>query len=338
MSKKPTIYDIAKSLGISPATVSRSLNDHPSISEKTKKKVLEAAKETGYRINKFASNLSLQKSNTIGVIVPRLNSDFMSTVLSGIETIANNAGYNLVISQSLELEEKEKFNTKTLFESGVDALLVSLANETMNYDHFSIFTDRKIPLLFFDRVIDLPNCPTIIIDNEAAGYQATEHLIQQGCKHVIHVSSGLNRSVYKLRYAGYRKALKDADQNFRERVIQVDNFSPPETKKVIDYIKKSEIPIDGIFVSSDSLAVYIIKELRSNGYNVPNDIKVVGFNNDPVAQVITPELSTIEYPGYKMGKLAGRSILSHLSGSINIETADQIILKHRLIIRESSQK
>ncbi|WP_072994312.1 LacI family DNA-binding transcriptional regulator [Pseudozobellia thermophila] len=338
MKKKTTIYDLAKKLGVSPATISRSLNDHPSISIKTKEKVLQAAKETGYRINKFASNLSLQKSNTIGVIVPRLNSDFMSTVLSGIEKIANNAGYNLIISQSLEQEAKEKFNTKTLFESGVDALLVSLANETKNYEHFATFTERKIPLLFFDRVVDLPNCPTIIIDNEAAGYQATEHLIKQGCENIIHVSSGLNRSVYKLRYSGYKKALKEFSTYNREQLVEVGNFSQAEAQKVVDYIQSSKQPVDGVFVSNDNLAVYIIKALLKAGYKIPDQIKIIGFNNDPVTQVISPELSTIDYPGYKMGKLAGQSILSHLNGSINIESADQIILKHELIIRESSQK
>ncbi|WP_209399486.1 LacI family DNA-binding transcriptional regulator [Pseudozobellia sp. WGM2] len=338
MAKKTTIYDLAKKLGVSPATVSRSLNEHPSISIKTKERVLKAAKETGYRINKFASNLSLQKSNTIGVIVPRLNSDFMSTVLSGIEKMVNEAGYNLIISQSLELEAKEKINAKTLFESGVDALLVSLANETEDYDHFTTFTERKIPLLFFDRVFDMPNCPTIIIDNQLAGLEATEHLINQGCQNILHVSGNLKRSVYNLRYKGYRRALEKHGLKGCENLVQISNFKPESVQSVIQYISTSSAPIDGLFVSNDSFAVYCIKALTKKGYRIPEDIKVIGFNNDPVSEVINPELSTIEYPGYKMGVLAGQSILGHLGGSIDIESADQIIIKHKLIIRESSQK
>ena len=337
MGKKVTIYDLAKRLDISPATVSRSLNDHPSISKKTKEKVLSVAKELGYRTNKFAANLSKQKSNTIGVIVPKLNSNFMSTVLSGIEKVANDIGYNLIISQSHESEEKEKLNAKTLFDSGVDALLVSLAYETENYDHFTTFIDRKIPLLFFDRVFDLPNCPTIIIDNEAAGYEATEHLIQKGCKHILHIAGSLKRNVYSERYDGYRKALNQYGLHFaNDNLLEVD-LNVDKIHDVIKHIEGSVNKVDGIFVSNDTFAVYCIKELKKAGYRIPEDIKIIGFNNDPVSEVISPGLTTIEYPGYKMGILAGQSIISHLSGSINIQSADQIILKHKLIVRESTK-
>lgn len=337
MGKKVTIYDLAELLNVSPATVSRSLNNHPSISKRTREKVLSVAKESGYRTNKFAANLSKQKSNTIGVIVPKLNSNFMSTVLSGIENVANDVGYNLIISQSLESEEKEKLNAKTLFDSGVDALLVSLAYETENYDHFTIFTDHKIPLLFFDRVFDLPNCPTILIDNGAAGYEATEHLIAQGCKHILHIAGSLKRNVYSERFSGYRKALKKHLLVYgAENLLEVD-LNIDKIKDVVDHIERSKVKFDGIFVSNDAFAVYCIKELIKVGYRIPQDIKIIGFNNDPVSEVISPSLTTIDYPGYKMGILAGQSIIGHLSGSINIQSADQIIIKHRLIVRESTK-
>lgn len=296
------------------------------------------AKKTGYRTNKFAANLSTQKSNTIGVIVPKLNSDFMSTVLSGIEKVANEAGYNLIISQSLESEEKEKVNTKTLFESGVDALLVSLANETKNYDHFATFTDRKIPLLFFDRVIDLPDCPTILIDNEAAGFTATEHLIERGCRNIMHISGNLNRNAYLKRYQGYKRALEKHGLHYSDHLLYTaPNFETSEVESALEHIEATPSQIDGIFVSNDSFAVYCIKKLVRKGYRIPDDIKIIGFNNDPVCEVISPELSTIDYPGYKMGILAGQSVLGHLKGSINIESADQILIKHKLIARQSTQ-
>ena len=239
MAKKITIYDLAEILKVSAATVSRSLNNHPSISDSTKKRIVDAANKHGYRTNKFAANLRKQKSNTIGIIVPRLNSYFMSTVLAGIEQVANKAGYNLIISQSLESETKEKINAKTLLNSGVDALLVSLAYETTNYDHFKKYTNNKIPLLFFDRVLDLPNCPTIIIDNNAAGYEATNHLIKQGCKNILHISGNLNRRVYKTRFEGYKTALADAGIKFENENLLETDLDSKKITVAIDYIKKN---------------------------------------------------------------------------------------------------
>lgn len=336
MSKKVTIYDLAKMLNVSPATVSRSLNNHHSISEETKKKVIAKANEVGYRTNKFAANLSNQKSNTIGVIVPRLNSYFMSTVLAGIEQVANEVGYNLIISQSLESEEKEIINAKTLLDSGVDALLVSLANDTSNYQHFESYTKRKIPLLFFDRVIDLPNCPTILIDNQAAGYEATKHLIDQGCSNLLHISGNLKRTLYKDRFKGFKNALLENQFEVNKTNILETDLDPKHIQVVIDTIKNSPKKIDGIFVASDNFAANCIKELKKEGFKIPEDIKVVGFNNDPVSEIISPNLSTIEYPGYKMGILAGESIIAHLNGSINLQSTNTILLRHNLIIRESS--
>lgn len=323
-------------LNVSPATVSRSLNNHHSISEETKKKVIAKANEVGYRTNKFAANLSNQKSNTIGVIVPRLNSYFMSTVLAGIEQVANEVGYNLIISQSLESEEKEIINAKTLLDSGVDALLVSLANDTSNYQHFESYTKRKIPLLFFDRVIDLPNCPTILIDNQAAGYEATKHLIDQGCSNLLHISGNLKRTLYKDRFKGFKNALLENQFEVNVTNILETDLDPKHIQVVIDTIKHSTKKIDGIFVASDNFAANCIKELKKEGFKIPEDIKVVGFNNDPVSEIISPNLSTIEYPGYKMGILAGESIIAHLNGSINLQSTNTILLRHNLIIRESS--
>ncbi|RRQ49784.1 LacI family transcriptional regulator [Maribacter algicola] len=338
MSKKITIYDLAELLGLSPATVSRSLNGHPSISDKTKKKVLDLANEKGYRTNKFASNLSKQQSNTIGVIVPRLNSYFMSTVLAGIEQVANKVGYNLIISQSQESEEKEKINASTLLNSGVDALLVSLANESNNYEHFEAFTSRKIPLLFFDRVIDFPNCPTILIDNLAAGFDAGQHLIDQGCRNLLHVSGNLKRSLYADRFKGFKQALLMNGISLHADQLIETGLDPIHIQEVISHIKRAGKKIDGLFVASDSFAAHCIIALQREGYRVPEDIKVVGFNNDPVCEIVSPNLTTIEYPGYKMGTLAGESIIAHLNGNINLQTTNTILVRHKLIIRTSTSK
>ncbi len=149
--KEVTIYDLADKLNISIATVSRALKDDPVVNKKTKKKIFELAEKMGYRSNHFARNLRNQRTETIGVIVPRLNSYFMSTVIAGIESIANSEGYNLIISQSSESEQKEKMSVKTMFNSRVDGLLVSLAYDTNDISHFDQFTKKNIPVIFFDR-------------------------------------------------------------------------------------------------------------------------------------------------------------------------------------------
>lgn len=336
MYKKVTIYDLAKTLNVSPATVSRSLNDHPSISKKTKEKIIAVAKESGYRTNKFAANLSKQKSNTIGVIVPKLSSYFMANVLSGIEKAANAEGYNLIISQSLELEKKEKLNAKTLYDSGVDALMVSLTNETTDYEHFKTFIKREIPLLFFDRVYNLPNCPTVRIDNKTAGYEATEHLISQGCKNILHVSGNLKRNVYSERFSGFKEALEKNGRAFRKSNLLETDLDPKKIDRVVAHLKKTKHKFDGIFLANDTMAVECIKELKKLELKIPQEIKIVGFNNDPISEIISPALTTIDYPGYKLGLLSGQSIISHLNGTINLQSAGSIILKHKLIIREST--
>ena len=336
MQKKITIYDLAKMLNISPGTVSRSLNDHPSISEKTKERVVKKAGELGYKLNKFAANLSKQQTNTIGVIVPRLNSHFMSTILAGIEKIVNEAGYNLIISQSLESMEKEKMNARTLYNSGVDALLVSLAYNTSDYDHFTPYIKNRIPLIFLDRVKDLPNCSTLIIDNKLAGYEATEHLIQQGCKNLLYIGGDLKRNVYSERFKGYREALAHHHIKFRASNLLELDLDPNKAGEVVAHNKNSSDPIDGIFVANDTFAAHCMKELKKENYRIPDDIKIVGFNNDPITELVTPTLSTIDYPGYEMGIMAGQGIISHLKGNLDLQPANSITLRHKLIIRESS--
>jgi len=338
MGKNITIYDLAKQLNVSPGTVSRSLNDHPSISQKTKERVISKARELDYKVNKFAVNLRTQKSKTIGVIIPKLNSYFVSTLLAGIEKVANEAGYNIIISQSLESMEKEKMNAKTLFNSGVDALLVSLAYDTDNYDHFDAYIKSKIPLIFMDRVHNLPNCPTIVIDNVMAGFEATNHLISQGCKNILLVGGHLKRNVYGDRFLGYKKALEQSNQVFKKTNLLETDMEPQNVNDVIAYIKNLKKPVDGLFILSDSFASHCIKELKKENFKIPEDIKVIGFNNDPISELITPTLSTIDYQGYNMGLLAGESIISQLKGNINLQTTNTISLRHQLIIRESSLK
>ncbi|HTE24740.1 LacI family DNA-binding transcriptional regulator [Flavitalea sp.] len=230
-AKEITIYDLAEKLNISVATVSRALKDDPVVSKKTKKKIADLAEALGYRSNHFAHNLRDQCTNNIGVIVPRLNSYFMSAVTAGIESEANNKGYNLIISQSSKSFEKELESTKTMFNNRVDGLLVSLAYDTKRIDHFDVFFKRKIPVIFFDSVIGHEYSPNILIDNRKAAYDVTTHLISQGCKRIVHITAMSNRNVYVDRFHSYKQALQENRIPFRENYVLANNLSQEEGER-----------------------------------------------------------------------------------------------------------
>jgi LacI family transcriptional regulator len=335
--KEITIYDIAESLSLSSATVSRGLKDHPAIRKETKKRILEKAKEMGYRHNHFASNLRRNRTNTIGVIVPRLNSYFMSSVIAGIEKVANEAGYNLVISQSLELEKKETVNIKTMFNSRVDGLLVSLAYDTEDDSHFKPILDKNIPLIFFDRVFEHPLCTSVIIDNHAAGYAMTQHLIGQGCKRIVHITANLKRNVYAERLRGYRQALADNGIPYDEKLIFVNNLTEAACMVAIQSVLKMDPLPDGIFSSNDSSAVVCIRELKKAGIKIPEQIAIGGFNNEPISTVVEPNLTTIHYPGQEMGEVCASILIRKLANPDNADL-NSVVLRHHLIIRDSSRK
>lgn len=334
-TKEITIYDIAEALSLSPATVSRGLKDHPAIRKDTRKRIVDKAREMGYQHNAFASSLRRNKTNTIGVIVPRLNSYFMSTVLAGMEKVANSAGYNLIISQSMESVKKEIANVKTLFNSRVDALLVSLAYDSEDLSHFDMLLDKNIPLIFFDRVFEHPKCTSIVIDNFKAAYEVASHLIAQGCKRIVHISASQKRNVYADRLRGYRQALMDNGLRYDESLVFFNNLSDQAGVEVSEAILKMETLPDGIFSANDACAVSCIRELKQAGVKVPQDIAVAGFNNDPLSKVIEPNLTTVNYPGQEMGEIAGSTLIRRLDRLEGV-TLNTIVLRHDLIVRESS--
>jgi LacI family transcriptional regulator len=334
-NKDVTIYDVAKVLNVSPSTVSRGLKDHPHIRKETKRSIIAMAKEMGYQQNKFASNLRQKHTNTIGVVVPKLDSYFMATVISGIEKMTARSGYGLIISQSQESWKKEISCISTLFNSRVDGMLVSLAFDTKNAEHFNILLEKDIPVVFFDRVTDCNGCISIVIDNYKAGYEATTHLIQQGCERIVHIGGNLLRNVYSERLRGYKQALADNRIEFdQNRVVICDMSGRASTEAAKKILKMLPRP-DGIFTSNDTTAVAAMVELERAGVSVPGDIAVVGFNNEPISKVIRPNLTTVDYPARQIGEIAAASLINKIK---NLESANfsTIILKHNLICRESS--
>jgi LacI family transcriptional regulator len=336
--KEITIYDIAQKLNISPATVSRGLKDNPAISKKTKKRITDAARQMGYRSNTFASNLRRQKTNTIGVIVPRLNSSFMSDALAGMEKMANNSGYNLIIAQSLETEKKEIINAATMFNNRVDGLIVSLSYDTKSIAHFEPFLEKKIPVLFFDRVFAHKNCSVITIDNHKAAYDITSHLISQGCKELMHVTGNLSRNVYSERFEGFKQALSDHKLIFNNKNLITNNLTPKNGSEVaLELIKRKKLP-DGMLITNDLCAAHCIQELKKHGVKIPSDIAIAGFNNDTVSNLIEPPLTTINYKGFEMGEIAIQTMISQLNQPSNLTLTQSVVLSHELIIRASTLK
>lgn len=336
--KEVTIYDLARKLNVSIATVSRALKDDPVVSKKTKKKIFDLAEEMGYRYNHFARNLREQRTYTIGVIVPRLNSYFMSTVIAGIESVANNEGYTLIISQSSESAGKEVDSAKTMFNNRVDGILVSLAYETDDLSHFDQFIKKNVPLIFFDRVADHPDCTCVLIDNRKGAYESTSHLIAQGCQRIVHITAPPKRNVYVDRLAGYKQALADHQLPFDEKYLLINNLSQEAGVQAAAAILQMNPLPDAVFAANDNCAIGCMIALKKAGIRIPHDIAFVGFNNDPVSTVVEPNLTTINYPGYKMGEMAAASLINHLNGVNSIDVTNTILLRSELIIRASSLK
>jgi LacI family transcriptional regulator len=336
--KEITIYDIARQLDLSAATVSRGLKDHPAINKHTKKKIADLAAKLGYRSNNFASNLRKQSTNTIGVIVHELKSQFITSVLAGIEKITTEANYDLIIAHSSESASKEIANAENLFHKRVDGVIASLAFDTQDLSHFQPFEKKGIPVIFFDRVFEDSDGAKVIINNRKAGYEATSHLIEQGCKKIAHITANLKRNVYAERLKGYQQALSEHGLKYNDKYVVVDDLSEEASMLSAKKILAMRPLPDGIFITNDFCAAVCIQTLKEAGLRIPEDIAIVGFNNDVISKIIEPKLTTINYPGLEIGEIVARNLINHLQGNSNIQLTNTIIIKSELIVRESSLK
>jgi LacI family transcriptional regulator len=336
--KDITIYDIADKLELSSATVSRGLQNNPAISNKTRKRIQDAAKELGYRHNNFASNLRKQRTNTIGVILHELNSNFITSVLAGIEKITTEANYDLIITHSNEQVEKEIANAHNLFHKRVDGLIASLAFSTKDLDHFLQFEEKGIPVIFFDRVEEKGEYTKVIIDNHKSGYQATQHLIDQGCKRIVLVTATLQRNVYAQRHKGYMDALIDNGIPYKKDLVLIKDLSDESGVEAAHQILKMKPMPDGVFITNDFTAAVCMHTLKEHGVKIPEDIAIVGFNNDAICKIVDPQMTTINYPGINIGEIAARNLINHLKGVSDIKSTNTIVVSSDLIIRKSSLK
>jgi len=335
-TKQVTIYDIAKILNISAATVSRALAGNVDVKSDTREKILDAANAMGYSSNNFASNLRKKQSKMVGVIVHRLNSHFLAETLAGIEKSLNMAGYHMIISQSHESVAAEINATKAMLKNRVDGLLVSLCYDNDTTKHFDELIKQGVPVVFFDRTPNEGEYDNVKIDNFKAGYEMTMHLIKQSYQRILHITASQQRDVYADRLAGYKQALQDSKIPFNEDLVLVTDLSPQYGIEAANYIKNMQTLPDAVFAVNDFLAVSCMKELQRMNIRVPEDIAFAGFNNDPVSTLTTPSLTTVNYDGLKMGQLAARTLLTKLTEKASNKS--HVVMPYELVIRNSSVK
>lgn len=337
-NSKVTIHDIARELGIDSSTVSRALNNNNRVKQETKDLVNAKAFELGYQRNLHASNLRSNKTNTIGVIVPRISRHFFSSAIAGIEEAAYDAGYNVTISQSLEQLDREEKILQSLSANRVDGVLISISMETKDNKYLQVFKKNGTPLVFFDRHIDIPGNSNVIIDDYQGGFDATEHLILQGCTSIAHFAGPQELEIYKNRLNGYKAALEKHKIKVDSKLVisskLMDDDGIESAKKLLNL----KIPIDGIFSANDTAAISALQYLKEQNIKIPQDIAVVGFSNEPVSSAIEPSLTTINQPGFEMGKIAMNLLLTQIKNKHESVSPETIVLKPVLIKRNSSKR
>lgn len=336
-SKYPTIYDIAKELNITASTVSRALCNHPKISDLTKKIVLETAERLNYKPNSIASSLRRGKGNTIGVIIPLINRTYFANIIQGIESIANEAGYHIIISQSNESIYKESESIKTLVNNRVSGILISVSAETKDSSHFEPAIKSGIPIVQFDRVLESFHSSMIYNDDYLGAYNSVIHLIDQGFKDIIHFAGPLHLSMYKNRMEGYKKALADRSIIFNPNLIFEGIISREKGFDLSKTLIQNGIKADAIFAASDLSALGAISALKEMRINIPENFGVAGYVNELFAEYIDPSLTSTEQFGDKIGKIAAEVLMEDIAQKGNANPKTKII-QPELIIRKSTNR
>lgn len=330
-----TIKDIARELKISPSTVSRALKNHPDISEETKRAVNDLAQKLNYQPNAVALSLKQQRSSTIGVIIPEIVHYFFSSVISGIEDVAYDAGFNVIICQSNERYDREMANAKTLLANRVDGVLVSISKETKDYGHLYNLHDNSVPLVFYDRVVPGFQADQIIIDDFDAACRATKHLIDGGLKKIFHFAGPQNLLIGQQRKDGYLKAMTEAGLEVNKNwIIEADNFE--KARIAVINILEDKLPIDGIFAVNDLTAIGAMQTLQKRGVKIPQEVAIVGFSDGRLSGITDPTLTSVDQHGYEMGTMATEMLLKRILSENKDYPYETKILNANLIIRGSS--
>ncbi len=334
MDKPATIKDIAKRLNISLSTVSRAMRNAPDVTADTKRAVLALSDELNYQPNKLALSLKQKQTHNIAVIVPNLDY-VLSTMVKGIDEVALEAGYTVMVCQSNESFGREIVNTRRMMDSLVDGFIISVSSETKVFDHFKKILDKKLPMVVFDRVTPFLKAPGVRIDNEDGGFQATEHLIEQGYKRIAILAGPKNLGISNQRLDGYLKALKKYGMKPEDDLIINCDFNQHYAYLATQELLNMKKRPDAIFTISDRMAIGAMLAIKEKGLNMPNDIGLVGFNNEPVVSLVSPGISSVDQPAFELGKLAAKLFIETVHQDKDMSDVEEV-LKPKLMIRESS--
>ncbi|HMI60998.1 MAG TPA: LacI family DNA-binding transcriptional regulator [Puia sp.] len=339
---KNSIHDIAKKLRLSPATISRVLNNHPHVHKETRSKVMAMVEEVGYKRNAMASGLRSNKTNTVGLIVPRISMFFHAEIITTIQNELHKHGYNLIICQSNDSVEVEKELTRTLFASCVDAVIAACTLFTTDFSHFDELTQNNIPVIFYDRAPVKPY-PACIIkgDDFRGGYLAAAHLLDLGCRGIAYISGPLNCSIYIDRFAGFQKAMQQYNVPVLNDQVFYHELSAANARKTMKRLFAKKPYPDAVFAANDVSALEALHFAKEINIQVPGELKIVGYSNDPRSSIVTPSMTTIEQFPANIGKIIVTELVKMLKEDTGNETkaiADfpQIITAVELIRRMST--
>ena len=334
-----TIRDIARHLNVTASTVSRALNDHPAISAGTKQAVQLEADRLHYRHNKIASSLRLGKSRIIGVVIPSAEINFFGSVVHGIEKIASENDYNVLIYQSSELTEIEKKGIDTFLRFRVDGVLASISKQTTDLSHYSEIRKRGVPLILFDRANDDLQVPSVVIDDFKGAVMATKHLVEQGCRRIAHIAGQQHVHIFRQRLLGYQAALQHYHLPVDESLIVYGDVSIESGKRCMRDLLQLDNPPDAVFAVEDFTALGAMETLKAANKKIPEEVAVIGFANEHFGEYITPSLSTIDQQTIRMGETAAR-LFFRMSDQNNFykQAPKKVMLEPKLILRQSSAK
>jgi len=332
-----TISDVAKVLGVAPSTVSRAMNGHTDINANTRQAILEVARQLDYQPNLLAQSLKSSETNTIGVVIPDIERPFFATAVSGIQQVAAEAGYRVMICQSKESYQTEVSNVQALVASRVDGLLICHSRETENFDHVKAPASRGIPVVHFDRVSDEVDSAKVILDDWHAAFILTEHLIEQGCRRIAILAGPESLLISRQREAGYLSALQKHGLPVLDELRAHINFRPEAAEAALATWLALPEPPDAIFAINYTNAFDLILALKQRNLRVPQDVAIVGFGDEFLAALIEPGLTTIDLHPYRIGQQAARLFLEQVQQKEHFQPRTFVIAGD-LVVRQSSLK
>ena len=336
--KTSTLKDIANVLGITPSAVSKALNNHPRISEKTKVAVLQVAKNLNYQPNLLASALRKGKTNLVGVIIPRAKSHFFSSVVENIEKVLNEKGYHVIMTQSNESYEKECRNIDALLYTQVDGIIASMANETIQLDAYKKIKSKGVPLILFDRGENALGVDYVGIDDYMSSKMVVKHLVEQGCTRIAHIAGFKHTRIYKDRIKGYKDALKEFNLPTNEDLLVESNLLLEDGRRIMKQLLALPSRPDAVYAAGDWAALGALQVLKEAAIKVPDEIALVGFSDEPFTSLVSPSISTVNQFSSEIGRLAAETFLNRISNPSKPVALNKIIIDAELIIRESSNK